>query len=507
MEKAILIELLPTGLKMTTEKLMGGAFHKKIDEISDIIRFDEDFYENGNISDEKLNECVKIIANYKTLAEAKGATKIYAYASSMFQEVRNSKKFIDDIFKKTNIFFTVLSTDEELRLVYNAMIGTIETSKGVILQVNPHNTYIMNFAKRSLMTTFVLPFGSNSLAHKFGCDENADAPAIAKKMIEFVRAEMQKQKVHWEEFDEVRFVGTGSLFLSVAKLARKMTHYSLDVANNYFLTKQNIDKAFDLLLQQGFNRTKRLANISSERLDNLISGVAIIKAFYEEKPEAEMFNIAAKGVSDALISTKIVRESSCDGTPNDLLEVSLKNIRYYFPVDESNADNVYTLTFELFHQMSIVHKLTRKHVKALKIAAYLYDCGKRINFENHAKHSREIILNADIMNVNHKDLIIAGFACQLQNLENFNLGEWIKYKDIVDEEDLVCARKIGGLIALASALDAGKQNRIKEISCDLLGDIVIIKCKTENDANYEIFEANKLNGVFKKVFNKTFQLM
>ena len=37
MEKAILIELLPTGLKMTTEKLMGGAFHKKIDEISDII--------------------------------------------------------------------------------------------------------------------------------------------------------------------------------------------------------------------------------------------------------------------------------------------------------------------------------------------------------------------------------------------------------------------------------------------------------------------------------------
>ena len=183
MEKAILIELLPTGLKMTTEKLMGGAFHKKIDEISDIIRFDEDFYETGNISDEKLNECVKIIANYKTLAEAKGATKIYAYASSMFQEVRNSKKFIDDIFKKTNIFFTVLSTDEELRLVYNAMIGTIETSKGVILQVNPHNTYIMNFAKRSLMTTFVLPFGSNSLAHKFGCDENADAPAIAKKMI------------------------------------------------------------------------------------------------------------------------------------------------------------------------------------------------------------------------------------------------------------------------------------------------------------------------------------
>ncbi|MBP3389972.1 MAG: hypothetical protein J6K71_02180, partial [Clostridia bacterium] len=72
MEKAILIELQPTGLKMTTEKLMGGAFHKKIDEVSDIIRFDEDFYETGSISDEKFNECIKVLQNYANLAKAKG---------------------------------------------------------------------------------------------------------------------------------------------------------------------------------------------------------------------------------------------------------------------------------------------------------------------------------------------------------------------------------------------------------------------------------------------------
>ena len=76
------------------------------------------------------------------------------------------------------------------------------------------------------------------------------------------------------------------------------------------------------------------------------------------------------------------------------------------------------------------------------------------------------------------------------------MADWVKYKDILDEEDLVCARKIGGLIALAAALDSGKQNKIKEISCDLLGDIVIIKCKTEEDASYEIFEANKFSNVF-----------
>ena len=83
----------------------------------------------------------------------------------------------------------------------------------------------------------------------------------------------------------------------------------------------------------------------------------------------------------------------------------------------------------------------------------------------------------------------------------------IETTEIVDEEDLSAARKIGSLIALATALDAGKQNRIKDINCDLLGDIVIIKARTENDASYEMAEANKYNSTFKKIFNKTYQIM
>ena len=329
MEKAILIQLQPTGLKMTTEKLMGGAFHKKIDEVSDIIRFDEDFYETGSISDEKFNECIKVLQNYANLAKAKGVNnKIYAYASSMFQEIIGSKKFIDDIFKKTNIFFNILSVEEEHRLVYNAVVGTIETVKGVIVHVNPHNTYVMNFAKRSLMSTYTLPFGSNNLAHKFKSYEGKDTEKLAKEMAAFVKAEIKKQNIVWEDFEEVKFVGAGPMFLALSKLVRKQTKYPLDYANNYYLTKPNIDKAFNLLLSQGFSRSKRLPNISSERLDNLIAGVAIIKAFAEEK-EVETYNIAGRTMTEALVGVKIVRESSCEGTPNDLMETSLKNIKYY----------------------------------------------------------------------------------------------------------------------------------------------------------------------------------
>ena len=157
--------------------------------------------------------------------------------------------------------------------------------------------------------------------------------------------------------------------------------------------------------------------------------------------------------------------------------------------------------------MSIIHKLTRKHVKALKIASFLYDCGKRVELENHSKFSKDMIINQRILGANHKDIVMAAFACQCQNQENFQLSEWIKYKDIVDEEDLGAVRKIGMLIRLAQSLDANKQRKVYEVNCDLLGDIVIIKIRVNGDASYELQEANRLTPMFKKIFNKTFQII
>lgn len=506
MEKAVLIEILPTGLKMTTEKLMGGAFHKKIDEISDIIRFDEDIYENNLISDAKYNECLKLLSIYKQICESKGVLRIFAYASPIFNSVINSKNLFEDTLKETGIAVNILNNEEEIKLIYNGIIGTIEVTKGVMVNVRPNMTYIFNFAKRSLLSYYVLPFGSNNLAYKFKGEEVQDARKIVTEMMELIKQEVIKKNIVFEPFEELKFVGSGEIFLALSKFVRKMTHYPLDMDNNYSINKEEIDKALLMLIKQGFDSNKRLTNISNERLDNLIAGFAIIKAICEVKG-IEKYTIASRSVGDSIISHKIVKEGSCDSTVNDLMEFSLQNIKYYYPVDESNADNVYALTFELFQEMSIIHKLTRKQIRSLKVASFLYDCGKRVNFDNHSKYSKDIILNSNILNISHKDLIVAAFGCQLQNLDNFSLSEWVKYKDIIGEEDLINARKIGTLISLASALDCGKQNKIQEISCDLLGDIVIIKAKINTDASYEINETKKILSSFKKVFKKSYLIM
>lgn len=504
MEKAALIEIGPSSLKLITISLIGGGYHKKVNTIKEIIRYDEDIFEQQSIGLPKFTETIKYLKLFKEICEADNIVKIYCYASSVFSSLRNSKSFFEDLTNNTGFTFYVLSEEEELKFAYNAILNSVEPNKALLFYVNPHNTLLINFAKRNILSSNCFPVGANFLSYQFK-DSSKSAQEIVDNITQIAKDQLKTVTLDYNP-EEIGFIGAGEFFVVLSKLVRKITRYPLDQDNNMVITKPIFDKAINLLIEQGFDRTKKMSAISDERLDNLISGFAIIKAFFEEF-NVEKIYISIKEISDAIISAKIIKETASETNSADVLENSLETIRYYFNIEDSNADWVYNLTINLFKQMSIIHKLTRKHVKALKIASFLYDCGKRIELENHSKFSKDIILNQRILGANHKDIIIAAFACQCQNQENFQLSEWIKYKDIVNEEDLIAVRKIGMLIKLAESLDCNKQRKVYEVNCDLLGDIVIIKIRTNGNAIYEMQEANKLVGQFKKIFKKNFQII
>lgn len=503
MEKAALIELCPASLKMTTVALIGGAYYKKVNEINETIRFDEDIYENQSISIAKLNDCIKLLNMFRGLCEFNNITRIHCVASSIFLNVKNNRGLFEEIFNSTSFNFNFLTDDEEIRQAYNSILNSVEPNKSVILYINPNDTLIIHYSKRNILSSHVLDFGANTLAFKF--KDAGDTNQTISAMSEYITEQLKTLKLDVKP-EDVGFIAAGHYVLALSKLVRKMIRYPLDQDNNFIMERPDFEKAFDLLKGYGFDRTKRLANISNDRLDNIIGGCAIMQAFFEVFNN-DKFYISTKTISDALITSKIIKETTTDTIASDVLETSLENIRFYFGSEESNVEWVYNMTLNLFKQTSIIHKLTRKHFKAIRIAAYMYDCGKRIDYDNHPKYSKDIILNSKIYGASHRDIIVAAFACQCQNLDNFQLSEWIRYKSIVNEDDLMVARRIGVLIKLADSLDCNKMQKITDINCDMLGDIVIIKVKSKKDISYEMIEAEKLSGSFKKAFDKNFKII
>ena len=137
----------------------------------------------------------------------------------------------------------------------------------------------------------------------------------------------------------------------------------------------------------------------------------------------------------------------------------------------------------------------------------MHDCGKRIKYYNHAKNSFDIIINSDIQGVTQREIALAAFVCASQDSNDFNLADWIKYKDVLLEEDLAAVKKLAIIVRIAEALDKTHRNMVQDVSCDVLGDSVIMKTIVTGDASIEIREALKASLDFKKAYGKNLEVL
>ena len=87
------------------------------------------------------------------------------------------------------------------------------------------------------------------------------------------------------------------------------------------------------------------------------------------------------------------------------------------------------------------------------------------------------------------------------------MSEFIKYKDLISEEDIGAVKKLGIIIRLAEAFDRTKNSVIVDINCDILGDSVIMKTIAVGDNSYEIEKAGECAKDFEKNFGKKIEIL
>ena len=118
-----------------------------------------------------------------------------------------------------------------------------------------------------------------------------------------------------------------------------------------------------------------------------------------------------------------------------------------------------------------------------------------------------MILNSNLYGISHKDLVLAAYVTDVNNKEEVSSTEWAKYSCILTPEDVEAVKKLSVMLRLAIALDFGMRNSVTEVSCDVLGDSVILKTELQGNAGLELKAANNVAMDFKKVFKKNLEIL
>lgn len=504
MEKIGIIDLGSNSARLVIVSLFADGYFMVVDELKESVRLGQDMERDGFLKPARVAETIKTLKMFKKLCDASGVTRVIAVATAAVRRAKNQRSFLDEIQATCGIKIRVLSAEEEAVLVYRGVINTMDVPKGIVLEIGGGSIKIIYYNRRNMLNYVVLPFGAVTLTGMFE-DEKLKPEQQAKKIEDFFTEELKK--VEWmKELDpDVQMIGVGGSFRNLFKISKIVHKYPLDTVHNYKMPVEDFTPVYDMIKVLDLDKKKKIKGLSAERADILPAALAVIKSFVKFIG-VDSFTFSGAGLREGIMFNQAL-PITVEKPIADVLNYSLTALVRYYDCDVKHVEHVVNLSIQLFKQLRVLHKFPRQYLRILKVAAMLHDCGMRIKFYNHQRHSWYMILNATLYGVTHRDIVLAAFTACCHKKEDINPYDWARYRDIVTDDDLEVVKKLGVMLRIAESLDRSGSGTIKSINCDILGDSVIMKTEVDGDAMLEIRNAMTAATEFRKSFHKNLEIL
>ena len=502
MEKIAIIDLGSNTARMILVDILSEGHFVITDQLKETPRIGEGMEKDGFLKQSRISATIDTLKMFRKLCDAYNVEKIIAVATAAVRRAKNQRSFLDEVFASTGIKLRVLSAEEEALLVYKGVINTMDVPKGIIFEIGGGSTKIVYYNRRNLLNYATLPFGSIMLTEMFA---GLSPEEQSEKIEEYVTEQLTG--IEWlKDIDpETQLIGVGGSVRNLCRITKIMKKYPLRLIHNYVVTSEDFEHTYGLLRTLDIDRKKRIKGISSGRADILPSAFAAIAAF-KKYTERDNIIVSSSGLRTGLIFNYSV-PTTVDKPISDVLTFSLASLAELYHCEKQHTDNVVNLSIQLFKQLRVLHKFPRQYLRILKVAAYLHESGKAVQYYNYPKHSGYIIRNAAINGLSHRDIVLASFVTANTTMEDINAADWARYSCFLTEEDVEVVKKMGTILRIAEALDRSRTGVVTGINCDILGDSVIMKTELAGEAELELASAVELAPDFRRVFKKNLEIL
>ncbi|MGN0765365.1 MAG: Ppx/GppA family phosphatase [Christensenellales bacterium] len=504
MEKIAIIDLGSNSLRLVLVDILEGGYFTVFDELKETVRLAQDMELDGFLQPARVAQTIKTLKMFRRLCDANKVEHIYAYATAAVRKAKNQRGFLDEVQATTGIKLRVLDSDEEAQLVYQGVINSMDIPRGVIVDIGGGSTQIVYYNRKSLLAHATLPIGSVVLTDMFK-DMELSPVERAERVEKYVLQELDKYDWLKELLPDTKLIGVGGAFRNIGKISRKLKKYPLDMTHNYVVPIAEFNSIYNNIKTLDLDKTMKIKGLSSVRADIFPAALSAIKAIASFTNSEELV-VSGSGLREGTMF-KYAVPSTNEKPISDVLGHSIYSLLNFFGENITHAEQVYTLSIQLFKQLKVLHKLPRAYVKVLRTAAMLHDCGNHIKYYNHHKHSNYIILNSNLYGIAHKDLVMAAFVASMHRKGDIDTVEFMKYRDMLTEEDLDAILKLGVIVRIAESLDRSMSSVITNITCDVLGDSVIMKTESDGDCSLEIKDAMTAVGDFRRAYKKNLQIL
>jgi exopolyphosphatase/guanosine-5'-triphosphate,3'-diphosphate pyrophosphatase len=471
---------------------------KRTDEIHEAVRVGEGLDAAGELQPEPMERALETLALYAHFCRATGVEQIRPVATSAIRDAGNQKQFLERARKRSGLEVEVLSGEREAHYGYLAAINSTTLSQGVVLDLGGGSLQLTRVEGRDALDARSWPLGAVRMTERFLPGET-----VKRKQLRALREHVaaQVEAAPWVG-DGGRLTGIGGTvrnLAAAAQLAAELPSYGIQ---GYRITRDALSDLIDRFAGMSPAERGEVPGIKASRGDLILAGALVVDSVME----AGGFGVLE--ATEAGLREGVFLETYLAYDPPrfaDVRRASARNLAAQYDTDFAHSDHVARLALEMWDALAAagLHRGDAEERELLWATAILHDIGTAVDYDDHHKHSRYLILNAGLPGFTPRETALVGQAARYHRKGTPSLGE---FAPLAREGDAELLDRIAVMVRLAEQLERSRDQAVRTADVDVQDGVVELKLRADEDVTIARWAAERQTDVFRHAFGRDLEV-
>lgn len=474
----------------------GEGWWKRTDEIYEPVRIGEGLGATGELGRAPMRRAMSAVEVFAHFCAASGIppADVHAVATSAIREASNGEPFVAEARARSGIDIQVISREEEARLGYLAAVNSTTLADGAVLDLGGGSLQLVRVRDRLATDLDSWRLGAVRMTERF----LADGEPASRKELDRLRGHVAGKLASAKWLDDAgpRLVGIGGTIRNLATAARRAADMPELGVQGYVITADALADLVDRLAGLPAAERGRVPGIKPARADIVLAGAVTVQTVLRE------VGVDGLEVTEAGLREGMFFDRTLDGDPPlipDVRAASVRNLAAQYRVEPRHTDHVARIALGLFDDLADagLHPGDPVERELLWAAAVLHDIGVTIDYDDHHKHTRYLVLNAGLPGFSPQEVATIAQAARYHRKGIPDPGD---LAPLFDADARARLDRLAVLLRLAEDLERSRDQAVHTVGVQVQGDEVTLDLQADGDVSVPRWAARREVDVFARAF-------
>jgi len=490
--------------------MAGSGWWKRTDEIYEPVRIGEGLMASGRLGEEPMERALATLDVFAHFCRAAGLGEgaVDAVATSAIRDAQNADEFLERARTCLGLPIRVLSREQEARYGYLAAVNSTTLRDGSVLDLGGGSLQLVRVADRLIAASGSWPLGTVRMSERF---LPPNGPAKRRQLEELCEhvAERLAEATWLVREDGVapaaggpgggRLVGTGGTVRNLAAAAQRAAGLPSNGVQGMVVGHEALGELVARLAALPASERASVPGIKPARADLILAGAVVVQGVLRAGG-FDALETTEAGLREGVFFERLLAQ---EDPPlfADVRRASVLNMAAQYEVDFGHTEHVAALALGMFDELARLglHEGDARERELLWAACMLHDIGMSIDYDDHHKHSRYLILNGALPGFTPVETAIIAQAARYHRKGMPVPGPMAA---LFGEGDTERLDRCATLLRLAEDLERSRDQLVRATSLALSGGEVELRLIADGESAVPRWAAGRERELFARAFHR-----